>query len=100
MTKTTAPSKTPSPAGGTAKHEKAASYEKARRDFFVAALTMSWQLAIVVLVPLIGGFKLDESLNTSPALTLVGFFLAMAGTAAIVWRQLQRLSPVSKVHKP
>jgi F0F1-type ATP synthase assembly protein I len=99
MTKTTAPLKTPSPAGGDTQHEKTAGYEKARRDFFVAALTMSWQLAIVVLVPLIGGFKLDETFNTSPVLTLAGFFLAMGGTAAIVWRQLQRLSPVSEARK-
>jgi hypothetical protein len=58
-----------------------------------AALTMSWQLAVVVLVPIIGGFELDQKLNTLPALTIVGFVVAMAGMGAVVWRQLQIFSP-------
>jgi hypothetical protein len=54
---------------------------------------MSWQLAIVVLVPIIGGFELDKSLDTLPALTIAGFFVAMVGMALVVWRQLQRFAP-------
>ena len=94
MTKTTAPSKTPSPNGGSVKHTNDDSYQAARRAFFGAALNMSWQLAIVVLVPIIGGYQLDKALDTSPVFTLVGFFISMAGTGVVVWRQLQLLSPV------
>ncbi len=47
--------------------------------FLIAALDMSWRVAIAVLVPIIGGFELDQHLNTAPALTIVGFLLAMAG---------------------
>ena len=54
---------------------------------------MSWQLAIVVLVPIIGGFELDQKLNTLPALTIVGFVVAMVGMGAVVWRQLQIFAP-------
>ncbi len=43
------------------------------RDFLIAALSMSWQLAIVVLVPIIGGFELDKILGTVPVLTMIGF---------------------------
>ena len=75
MTKTTAPTKTPSPTGGSAKPAKDAEYQQARRDFFVAVLNMSWQLALVVLVPIVGGYQLDKTLGTSPLLTLVGFFM-------------------------
>lgn len=64
-----------------------------QRDFLLAAMNMSWQLAIVVLVPVIGGFELDKKLDTLPALTVVGFFIAMAGMAYICWRQLQLFSP-------
>lgn len=64
-----------------------------KEEFIVAALNMSWQLAIVVLVPIIGGFELDQKLDTLPALTIAGFFVAMAGMALIVWRQLQLYSP-------
>ena len=61
--------------------------------FVSLALNMSWQLAIVVLVPVIGGFELDKKLDILPALTIVGFIVAMAGMAAVVWRQLQLFAP-------
>lgn len=64
-----------------------------RREFLVATANMSWQLAVVVLVPIIGGFELDKILKTVPALTIVGFLLAMAGMAFVVWRQLQLYQP-------
>lgn len=63
------------------------------KDFTVAALNMSWQLAIVVLVPILGGFYLDGFLGSLPALTAVGFFVAMAGMAWVIWRQLQLFQP-------
>jgi F0F1-type ATP synthase assembly protein I len=62
------------------------------KDFLMASLNMSWQLAIVVLVPIIGGFKLDQALGSLPGLTIVGFLLAMAGMAVVVWRQMKRYS--------
>jgi F0F1-type ATP synthase assembly protein I len=64
-----------------------------RATFLAAATSMSWQLAIVVLVPILGGFKLDEVLDWSPVLTIAGFVLAMIGMGLVVWRQLQLNSP-------
>lgn len=64
-----------------------------RRDFYLAATNMSWQLAIVVLVPVIGGFKIDERFDSLPVWTFIGFILAMIGMAVVVWHQLQLLSP-------
>lgn len=54
--------------------------------FIIAALDMSWRLAITVLVPIIGGFELDKHLNTAPVLTIIGFLIAMAGTFLILRR--------------
>lgn len=54
----------------------------------IAALDMSWRLALAVLVPIIGGFELDQHLNTSPVLTIIGFLLAMAGLFVILRRTL------------
>ena len=64
-----------------------------KKDFFLAATNMSWQLAVVVLVPIIGGFKIDEHFNSLPVGTIIGFILAMTGMGAVVWRQLQLLAP-------
>lgn len=61
---------------------------------------MSWQLAIVVLVPIIGGFELDKKLDIVPVLTIAGFFVAMAGMGLVVWHQLQIFTPPPSVpHK-
>ncbi len=66
----------------------------AKQTFIASALSMSWQLAVVVLVPVIGGFKLDEHFNTGPLLTILGFLVASGGMTLVLWQQLQRLSPV------
>jgi hypothetical protein len=71
-----------------------------RQEFFVAVGMMSWQLAIVVLVPIVGGFKLDGLLGSSPACTVVGFVLAMIGMSLVVWRQLVKFSPPALPVKP
>lgn len=65
--------------------------DKARGNgaiFILAALDMSWRLAIAVLVPIIGGFELDQHLGTTPALTIIGFLVAMAGLFLILRRTL------------
>lgn len=59
----------------------------------VAVLGMSWQLAVVVLVPIVGGFELDKAFATSPLLVIVGFIVAMAGFTLIVRRQMQIFTP-------
>ncbi len=53
---------------------------------------MSWRLAIVVLVPIIGGFKLDQHWHAAPWLTIGGFVVALAGTALVLWRMLQEVN--------
>lgn len=59
------------------------------------ALDMSWRLAIVILIPVIGGFKLDELLHTAPILTIVGFLVAMGGMAFVLKRTLQEANSVT-----
>jgi len=58
--------------------------------FVSMGLDMTWRLAIVVLVPIVGGFELDRRLETTPVFTVVGFFLAMGGMALVMWQTLQK----------
>jgi hypothetical protein len=58
--------------------------------FISQALDMSWRLAIVIILPIVGGFKLDKALDLTPVLTITGFFLAMGGMAYVMWRTLQK----------
>lgn len=60
-----------------------------------AVLGMSWQLAVVVLVPIVGGFELDKAFATSPLLVIVGFIIAIAGFTLVVRRQLQIFTPLA-----
>jgi F0F1-type ATP synthase assembly protein I len=57
-----------------------------------AAMQMSWRLAIVVLIPLIGGVKLDEHLKTFPYLTILGSLLAIAGVFYVLRKILNDFS--------
>jgi F0F1-type ATP synthase assembly protein I len=64
-----------------------------RSVFLVAALNMSWQLAVVVLLPVLGGRALDGRSHSSPLWTLVGFVVAVLAAGMIVWRQAQAVTP-------
>ena len=67
----------------------------AKQMFVSAALSMSWQLAVVVLVPVIGGFELDKHLNISPWGLIIGFGVAIYGVVSVLRRVLQEVSPNS-----
>jgi F0F1-type ATP synthase assembly protein I len=57
----------------------------AKQQFFTSALNMSWQLALTIVIPVVAGVKLDAYLDSSPSLTLTGFFLAIAMGGTVVW---------------
>jgi F0F1-type ATP synthase assembly protein I len=91
MPKTKAPTKTQSPQTSDDKtqHSEVDPAPNPTTVFVSMALDMSWRLAIVVLLPIIAGFKLDEHFKLTPLLTITGFLLAMAGTAIVMWTTLQ-----------
>lgn len=63
--------------------------DKANSAFVGAALDMSWRLAVVVLVPVIGGHLLDEQFESSPIGVIIGFIVALFGMV-VVMRQTVR----------
>jgi F0F1-type ATP synthase assembly protein I len=63
-------------------------------SMLAAATNLSWQLAIVVIVPIFGGAKLDNLFGTKPIITVIGFVIAAVGMGFVVWKQMQLLSPV------
>jgi F0F1-type ATP synthase assembly protein I len=60
---------------------------------------MGWQLAVVVLIPVIGGAELDKAFKSSPALLLVGLAIALLGTILVMWRSVKAANtlPVPKL---
>jgi F0F1-type ATP synthase assembly protein I len=62
----------------------------AYNNLFVGmVLNMSWQLAIVVIGPVVGGYVLDQRFNSSPWLVLVGLVVAILATCGILWRTVR-----------
>lgn len=57
--------------------------------FVSMVLSMSWQLAIVVIVPIVGGYLLDQRLGSSPWLVLAGLVVAVLATCGVLWRTLK-----------
>lgn len=103
MKKTLAPNKrTPSPAVQAKPHAAVGTQSDNPGSVFIgAALDMSWRLAIVVLVPVIGGYELDQRWRMAPWLTSLGFLLAVVGMVVVLRQMLRDVSrlPVIKREK-
>ena len=72
----------------------------ARRAQSVAAiaLTMSWQLLIVVVVPVWLGHWLDDRLHTDPWWTVAGLVLSLLGMILVVRQTIRTLNEVMHVN--
>lgn len=70
-----------------------------RTVFVNMALTMSWQLALVVLVPIFAGAKLDKRTGSGNTYTFIGLGVALVGSIAVMWRAMQTANslPVPKL---
>jgi F0F1-type ATP synthase assembly protein I len=66
--------------------------------FFSMALDMTWQLAIVVIVPIVGGYLLDQHFRTTPWLTILGFLVAAIGVFGVLSRVVSQASKRSQYH--
>lgn len=62
--------------------------------FISMVLDMSWRMAFVVLVPIIGGFELDKWLDMTPVFTITGFVLAMVGMGLVMWQTMQTANKI------
>lgn len=98
MKQTTAPVTTPSP---KQKATQSPSKSTSKTDdptaaFVGATLDMSWRLAVVVLVPIIGGNALDQKLGFSPILLISGFVLAFAGVIVVMRQTLHTINEATK----
>lgn len=71
------------------KKDKETSQLEPQQFMLGSLISMGWQLAVAVLVPLLGGNLIDRTLGTLPWFTLVGMILAMAGMIVVVRHALK-----------
>jgi F0F1-type ATP synthase assembly protein I len=98
MTVTNMPKST-SPGRHTVRANTAEQGDAAKAQFVVAALNMSWQLAAVVLVPIIGGVEIDKAIGSTEVFLFVGLALALIGSIFVMRRAMQAANkmPVPKL---
>lgn len=58
------------------------------------AITMAWQLVVVVLVPVLAGHVLDKHFGTDGLWTIIGVVVAMAGMVTVVWQTVKAFNVV------
>ena len=70
-----------------------------QQQFITLALTMAWQLALVVLVPVIIGTQLDMLYDTGRLYTFVGLGVALVGSVFVLWQTVRSANrvPVPKL---
>ena len=70
-----------------------------RQLFISSAVSMSWQMALAVLIPIVGGYYLDQHFKTSPGLTLGGVVVALILVTLIVRHTVNELPEYAKTKK-
>lgn len=92
----TSPNKLASSARPTGEHpvksDVSPDVDAMRSAFRGAAIGMSWQLAVIVLVCILGGYKLDDMTGSSPVFTLIGLVLALAGSIVVIRSALSKMN--------
>jgi F0F1-type ATP synthase assembly protein I len=53
---------------------------------------MSWQLLIVIVLPVVGGHLLDTRYHTAPIWMIVGVIVGLVGTIAVVRQTVRQLN--------
>lgn len=64
----------------------------AQKAFVTNSITMGWQLAITILVPVFIGVRLDSHYNTAPSYTLAALFLSIGMSVAVVYRTIKQVN--------
>ena len=64
----------------------------ARQLFVTATVNMGLRLAITVVIPIVGGAKLDEHFKSSPLFTLIGMVIAAGAGSAAVWATIKQVN--------
>lgn len=64
----------------------------ARRQFVSTALTMGWQLAGMVIIPVVIGVKLDDRLGSTPSYTLAALVLATGGAVWVISNTIKQVN--------
>ncbi len=89
MSQTKSPDMTRSPISREIKHNQVDKSKSQSAIFISLALDMTWRLAFVVLIPIVGGYELDKKLNSAPGFLILGLVISTAGVILVLKRTLK-----------
>lgn len=69
----------------------ASASQMARSRILGSLMTMSWRLAVAILIPIFVGLKLDDHFNSRPSYVLAGFMLAIALASYMIYAEYQEI---------
>src|SRR5436190_4801209 len=69
--------------------ERLARIAEAKQQFLGAALNMSWQLALTIIIPVVIGVQLDNRYHSSPSWTLGLLFLGVFMSCGVVVKTIR-----------
>ncbi|QQS64926.1 AtpZ/AtpI family protein [Candidatus Saccharibacteria bacterium] len=64
----------------------------ARNELISNIAGIGWRMALMIIVPVIAGIKLDEKLNSKPSYTLAAFFIAIFGCGYLINRTYKQIN--------
>ncbi len=67
-----------------------------KSEFLSAAFGLSWQLALIVLIPVLGGHFIDDASHKTPLFTVIGLVIAVIGVVMVLKQTLKQVGGVSK----
>jgi len=72
---------------------------QSRTAFFALVFEMSWQLAVVILGPILLGVWLDSVFNTISVFLVIGLLVAVVGSIVVMWGIVKKANrvPVPKL---
>ena len=99
MKQTKAPKKTPSPR--ELEQTKGVDTGPNPTSVFISmVLDMTWRLALVVIIPIVTGSYLDTHFKQNYSFVLVGIFLALIGSASVIYKSYLNANKMNMVVKP
>lgn len=63
-----------------------------RSRMLTSMISMGWRMAVMIMVPIIIGLKLDERYGTKPSWVLSGFFFGLAGSAYLIYNEYKEIN--------
>lgn len=79
--------------GKTPRVEASPSNQVAKNQFVYAVIGMSWQLALVVILPVVAGSQLEKHFDFAPYGVIAGFSIALIGAVLVVMRNMKLVTP-------